>query len=93
MELAGVIHLQDISQPHVKPAVKELNLKLDFRQLYPPSAINNVILATTKWSEVDLEQARVRERELFRAYQIGPNMVRFDGTRESAQAIIDLILE
>jgi hypothetical protein len=88
----GVVHLHEISQARLTSA-KGVDLKLDFRQLYP-SAVNNVILATTKWIEVvDPGRAQARELELSEKYHIGSNMVRFDGTHASARAIIDLILK
>lgn len=95
MKLAGVIYLHEISQPRMTGTPRK-NLEM-FRSLCGNRAIRNVILATTKWSEVVGDIGARREQQLSEKYwdhmlQLGSKMYRFDVTRESAWAMVSDIL-
>ena len=69
-----------------------------FDKLCGDDALKNVILATTKWSEVELDMGSRRENQLLDKYWSkmiaqGSRMARFMNTHESAWDIINLILD
>ncbi|KAH7925409.1 hypothetical protein BV22DRAFT_1129071 [Leucogyrophana mollusca] len=94
MKLAGVIYLHDISQTRMfGTSRKSLTM---FRRLCGDDALKNVIIATTKWSEVDEDVGVDREKELARNFwqeviDHGSRMAQFRDTRDSAWDIVDLV--
>jgi len=94
MKLAGIIYLHEISQGTMPPVQKNLDM---FKKLCGPGAIKNVVLATTKWSDVPKEVAERREKQLKDQYwkdmlDRGSRLHRFEATQASAQAIVEQIL-
>jgi hypothetical protein len=89
MTLAGIIYLHDISQPRMESAKENIEV---FDKLRCPGVINNVILATTKWGDVSMDVALRREQQLGK-YWAGSDITRFHNTVDSAQAIVNLILQ
>lgn len=60
--LNGIIYLHSLANVRMEgPALRNLNI---FRQLCGEEALKNVILATTFWSEVAMEDALRREEQL-----------------------------
>lgn len=66
-----------------------------FRNLCGDAGLQNVLLVTNMWSKVDADEGEARERELaskekfFKpALDRGARMLRHDGSRESAHAIL-----
>jgi len=85
MKLAGIVYLHEISQARIDPARENLQM---FNTLCRHPAFKNVVLATTKWSDMaDVDRQRVSEQ-----YWTGADMRPFDNTYESAWAIVDGIL-
>jgi len=96
MTLAGVVYLNEISQPRMMGAPRK-NLEM-FRELCGDKAVRNVVLATTKWADVPAEVGDRRENQLREKYwakmlNLGSHMMRLDVTTESAWKIINHILE
>ncbi|KAG5653182.1 hypothetical protein H0H81_001899 [Sphagnurus paluster] len=95
MKLAGIVYLHEITQCAMTSAQKNLHL---FSKLCGPQAIKNVVLATTKWSDIDQETGVKREEILKEGYwkamlELGSTVHRFDATQTSARSIITRILE
>ncbi|KAG6913487.1 hypothetical protein DXG01_006489 [Tephrocybe rancida] len=96
MKLAGIIYLHEISQEAT--TVPRVHIKLDmFSKLCGTSATKNIVLATTKWSDVREDDGRRRERLLEHHHwkdmlDSGSVMFRYNGTQDSAQTIINQIL-
>jgi hypothetical protein len=95
MKLTGIIYLHRIIDPRMTHGGMR-NLAM-FRKLCGPEPMSNVVLGTTFWSEVKLPIAELRENELrtstdpdYWAEMIeeGARMVRYDNTREGAEAIV-----
>jgi len=94
MKLAGIIYLHEISQTHMPPVQRNLDM---FTKLCGPGAIKNVVLATTKWGDVPKEVGWRREQLLKNDYwksmlDLGSILYRFESTRESACQIVNEIL-
>ena len=73
------------------------NLRM-FQELCGTRAFRNIILATTMWDEVDEETGVAREEELKTKYwramvERNSTTSRFNGTRESAFALIDPLID
>jgi hypothetical protein len=88
MTLGGIVYLHDISQARVEPAKENLEM---FNRLCRPSAVKNVAVVTTKWSETVADTGLRREQQLSK-YGAGPHLARFDHSQQSAWAILDFIL-
>ncbi|GLB39694.1 putative 50S ribosome-binding GTPase [Lyophyllum shimeji] len=96
LKMAGVIYLHDITQPRDRG--KALNNLCLFNKLCGPNAARNIILATTKWSEVTNDVGVRRERQLKDEHwrdmiKHGLRTCRFNATRESAWEIVNQILD
>jgi RNA binding exosome subunit len=96
MKLGGIIYLHDISQARMLGTTRK-NFDM-FRKLCGEQAERNVILGTTKWSEVLPEVGKRREDELKGHYwnqmiASGSRVQRFQGTHESARKIVNMILD
>ncbi|KAL8668800.1 MAG: hypothetical protein Q9168_006581 [Polycauliona sp. 1 TL-2023] len=95
LSLKGVIYLHRITDVRYQgSAVKTLNI---FKKICGKMALKNVLLVTTRWSEVDESIGASREKELresFWAYMLGngSTMTRFYGNRDSATAIASQII-
>jgi hypothetical protein len=94
MKLAGIIYLHEITQSRFETSRTSLVM---LNKLCGNDASQNVILATTKWDEISEEVGRRRERQLSDTYwkemlDKGSRMARFTNTRESAWAVVDLIV-
>jgi hypothetical protein len=73
------------------------NLKL-FASLGDGSAAKNIILVTTKWSNIRGDVGERREREIYDEHWsemlgLGSRVVQFDNNRRSAWDIVNLVLE
>lgn len=95
MKLAGVIYLHEITQPRMLGTARK-NLDM-FNKLCGAEATKNVILATTKWSDVTKEVGERREKQLRDEHwkymlDLGSSMNRFDSTQRSARRIVNTIL-
>ena len=92
--LGGVIYLHDITAPRFEgPARRNLEI---FRNLCGKDALDHVVLGTTKWG-LGVPGSGENHRELVTNYwkpliEKGAQVRRFDGSRESAQSLIDAII-
>ena len=92
--LGGVIYLHDITAPRFEgPARRNLET---FRNLCGKDALDHVVLGTTKWG-LGVPGSEENHRELVTNYwkpliDMGAQVRRFDGSRESAQSLIDAII-
>ncbi|GLB39697.1 hypothetical protein LshimejAT787_0702070 [Lyophyllum shimeji] len=96
MTLAGVIYLYEITQTRMLGTARK-NLDM-FNKLCGPNAARNIILATTKWSEVTTDVGLRREKQLKDEHwrdmiKHGSRTCRFNATRESAWEIVNQILD
>jgi len=92
-KLTGFIYVHRISDPRVGGTSKR-NLRM-FEKLCGEDSFKNVIIVTTMWDRVTLEDGQRREQELklsgdlFKALMDGGAIMRrHDGTRESAFEVI-----
>ncbi|KIM82904.1 hypothetical protein PILCRDRAFT_820198 [Piloderma croceum F 1598] len=89
--LAAIIYVHDISESRMKgSALKNLRI---FATLCGQKAMPNVIIVTTKWTEVPIERGVRREQELKAGFwndmiADGCEIARFEDTYESAWSII-----
>jgi len=95
MKLAGIVYLHEISQTRMFGTARK-NLTM-FNKLCGDDALKNVMLATTKWSEIPEDVGRRREEQLANTYWkrmvgLGSRMAQFTCTRESAWAIVNPII-
>jgi hypothetical protein len=95
MKIAGIIYLHEISQPRFETSRTSFFM---LKKLCGDDRLKNIILATTKWGNIDEAVGRRREQQLSETYWKrmllrGSRMARFMDTRESAWAIIDLVLD
>lgn len=96
MKLSGVICLHEISQTRMLGTSRK-NIRM-FNKLCGDEGTKNVILATTKWEDINPEFGQQRERQLIEVcwkdmIKLGSRMHRFMTTSESAWAAINLILK
>ena len=96
MKVAGVIYLHEISQTRMHGTSRR-NLVV-FSRLCGDSALDKVILATTKWNKVEEGEGAERELDLRGMFwkkmvNQGSTMFRFTGTYESAWEIVHHILQ
>lgn len=97
MKLAGILYFHDISQTRMfGTSRKNLNM---FRRLCGKDAEKNVVLVTTKWSEVLEEVGNKREQQLKSSFwqemiQHGSQVARFEEPNlpESAWDVLEPIL-
>ena len=95
VELKGVVYIHRITDiRYTRTAVKTFEI---FRKICGDKALSNVLLATSRWSEVDQDTGSGRERQLkdrFWAYMLakGSKMSRFHGDRDSAIALVSQLL-
>jgi hypothetical protein len=95
IKLKGVIYLHRITDiRYQNSSVKTLNI---FKKICGADALKNVLLVTTRWSEVDSVLGAKREKELreqFWAYMIGngSHMARFHGDTDSAISLLSQLL-
>ncbi|KAF9469800.1 P-loop containing nucleoside triphosphate hydrolase protein [Collybia nuda] len=90
--LAGILYFHRISDNRMAGTPLK-NLKM-FRELCGKNALQNIILTTTMWDEVDAETGARREAELRSKYwkamiDHGSATARFHSTQESAWDIVD----
>ncbi|GLB36105.1 putative 50S ribosome-binding GTPase [Lyophyllum shimeji] len=95
MKLAGVIYLHEISQPRMMGTPRK-NFEM-FRELCGNEAVRNVVLATTKWTDVTAHVGNRREKQLKEKYwqhmlDLGSRITRFNGDHKSAWEIVNHIL-
>ncbi|KAH7925403.1 hypothetical protein BV22DRAFT_440452 [Leucogyrophana mollusca] len=96
MKLAGVIYLHEISQARMLGTSRK-NLAM-FNKLCGKDALHNIILATTKWGDIEEEDGQCREEQLRGTFwkdmvSGGSRVTRFEDTRASAWDIVNLIVE
>ena len=95
VSLKGVIYLHRITDVRYQgSSVKTLNI---FKKICGQMALENVLLVTSRWSEIDEAIGAGREKELresFWAYMLKQKstMARFYGTKDSATAIVSQLL-
>ncbi|KAF1830153.1 hypothetical protein BDW02DRAFT_609386 [Decorospora gaudefroyi] len=96
VELKGVIYIHRITDiRYGRAAVKTFEI---FKKICGQTALNNVLLVTSRWTEVDPTTGAERERQLkdkFWAYMLGhgSNMSRFHGDRPSAVSLVSQLLQ
>ncbi|GLB39635.1 putative 50S ribosome-binding GTPase [Lyophyllum shimeji] len=96
MKLAGVVYMHEISQTRMLgTSLKNLEM---FQKLCGEEGLKNVILATTKWSEVPPEVGARREDQLKDRHwkpmlELGSALRRFEDTQQSGWDIIEHILK
>ena len=94
--LSGIIYLHHITD--VRMSGSSMKYVKMFQRLCGPNALKNVLLTTTRWSDVDQAQGERREGELrngdFWGELIteGAAITRFMGTRESGLELIDKLM-
>ena len=96
--LAGVLYFHRISDPRMSGAsIRNFNI---FREICGDSTLQNVVIVTNKWGEVDPQLGEEREAELMRSdiffkpvLDKGAQMARHQNTVPSAEEIIRLVLE
>jgi len=93
--LGGVIYLHDISHDRFSGTARR-NLDM-FHYLCGEEALNNVVLGTTKWGRVTVDDGNRRERELKDIHwkpliDKGSMVRRSKGDLESAWDVIDVLL-
>ena len=95
LSLKGVIFLHRISENRMRgSSIQTLEI---FQKICGVQPLKNVILATTRWDEVEHSVGTRREDELrndFWEFMLskGSNMTRFNGTRASAVAMVSQLL-
>ncbi|KAG8530514.1 uncharacterized protein KY384_005017 [Bacidia gigantensis] len=93
--LKGVIYLHRITDiRYAGSSIKTLEI---FKKICGDLALQNVILVSTRWNEIDEETGAFREQQLrsdFWAYMLGHDarMARFDGSRDSAIGIVSQLV-
>ena len=96
MKLAGFIYLHDLSPARMLGATRgSLGI---FRKLCGDEVLRNVVLGTTKWDNVNLEEGQQREQQLKDIYwkemlQRGSVAMRVHADSSSAWEIVNRILE
>ncbi|KAG6811110.1 hypothetical protein H0H92_008957 [Tricholoma furcatifolium] len=96
MKLAGVIYLHEISQTRMLGTARK-NLDM-FNKLIGEDATKNIVLATTKWSEIPEEVGERREEQLRDRHwkwmlDLGAKLGRFTGSSESGWNLLHIILD
>ncbi|KAG6820492.1 hypothetical protein H0H93_016299, partial [Arthromyces matolae] len=96
MTLAGVIYLHEISQTRMLGTARK-NLDM-FYKLIGQDATKNVVLATTKWSDIPEDvggrrEDQLRDRHWTYLLKLGADLKRFRDTRESGWDIIQHIID
>lgn len=95
VELKGIIYIHRITDiRYSRSSVKTFEI---FKKICGERALENVLLMTSRWSEVSDTVGSDRERQLrdrFWAYMLnrGSNISRFHGDRDSAIALISQLL-
>ncbi|KAI6118081.1 P-loop containing nucleoside triphosphate hydrolase protein [Pisolithus sp. B1] len=95
--LAGLIYMHRISDTRMGGTARR-NLRV-FHRLCGQNSLKNVVIVTTMWDKVTLEEGERREQELQSSETLfkplldeGAVMCRHDGTLASAMGIIDYLL-
>lgn len=84
------MYLHDLSQARLSNAKDSVHVFSDFSR---PEILNNVIFASSKWSEVPEHVGKEREKQLFEQYCRGRTVAQFRGSEESAWDIVYLAEE
>ena len=94
--LSGILYLHRITD--VRMDGSSMKYVRMFKKLCGPNALQNVLLTTTQWSNVDQAQGESREGELREGkfwgglIAEGASIARFMGTRESGLELIDKLM-
>ncbi|KAG2336079.1 hypothetical protein BDR05DRAFT_165199 [Suillus weaverae] len=93
--IAGIIYLHEISLTRYAYSKAVIDI---INRLCGDGSLTNVILATTKWDDVQVEaEGQQREKQLQVRWKHmldhGSTMTRFCGTQQSALNIVELILQ
>ena len=84
MKLGGVIYLQSVGSNWT---IKTRITPFMFRQLCGDNALARVVLGTTHWSEVDVDEGKKREQQLAETFwNDSGSKLRFHQTESSARA-------
>jgi hypothetical protein len=95
VQLKGVIYLHRITDiRYSRSAIKTFEI---FKKICGDKPLKNVLLVTSRWSDVDQGTGSSRERQLkekFWAYMLGrgSNMSRFHGDRDSAIGLVSQLI-
>ncbi|KAH8690417.1 P-loop containing nucleoside triphosphate hydrolase protein [Phaeosphaeriaceae sp. PMI808] len=95
IELKGVVYIHRITDNrYTRSSVKTFEV---FKKIVGTGALNNVLLVTSRWKEVDPATGADRERQLkekFWAFMLGhgSNISRFHGDRSSAVSLVSQLL-
>lgn len=97
IELTGILYFHRISDIRLQGSAKR-NLIM-FTQLCGDAALTKVILVTTMWDKVPIDEATRREKELFETPQFwgymmnkGSTSHRHNNTKESTRRIVDRLI-
>lgn len=96
VELKGIIYIHRITDiRYSRSSVKTFEI---FKKICGQSALSNVLLITSRWTEIDPALGADRERQLkekFWAYMLGhgSNISRFHGDRPSAVGLVSQLLQ
>ena len=95
IKLSGILYLHRISDNRIAP-ISLTNLSM-FRELCGKDAFQRIILTTTMWDDLQIDEGGQREKELCALYwrtmaQQGSKVARFLRTTESAWSIVEPIL-
>ncbi|KAH7903785.1 hypothetical protein BJ138DRAFT_1167616 [Hygrophoropsis aurantiaca] len=94
IRLAGIIYLQQVTQAQMWGRTRK-NFVM-FEKLCRIESAQNVIIATTKWGNVKLDERERRASQLETFWEdilsAGSQMARFDKSHESAWAMVETII-
>ncbi|EPS42277.1 hypothetical protein H072_3744 [Dactylellina haptotyla CBS 200.50] len=96
VKLNGIIYLHPISENRMtNPATKNLEM---FRKLTGEKNLKNVVLATSMWDKVTVEEGARREKELKNKFwrlllDFQAQTIKYRGTPDSAKEIASLLME
>ncbi|KAH7925400.1 hypothetical protein BV22DRAFT_439623 [Leucogyrophana mollusca] len=91
--LRGIIYLLEITESRIDPR----NNLMSPSKLSRPGTAHNVVLATTKWDDIQEDEGQRRQQQRSERWQEmldqGSYLVRFTNTRQSAWEVVDLLLQ
>ncbi|KAJ6014640.1 P-loop containing nucleoside triphosphate hydrolase protein [Penicillium herquei] len=98
IELTGILYFHRISDIRLQGSAKR-NLIM-FTQLCGEAALTKVILVTTMWDKIPVDEATRREKELFETPEFwgymmskGSTSHRHNNTKQSARMIVDRLIK
>ena len=96
MNLSGLIYLHDITLSRLTGSAR-VNIE-QFEKLCGKENLHNVILATSKWSQVDIETGRSRQQQLVQEFwkpmiERGSKVLPYHKGKKEAREIVHEILQ